>query len=159
MYLGIEVSTMPDESLNDGQIVDHAPVVARLAMFQDSAVEGCVTCTRTHNTALLPSVNTTALGMFCGAKYTHHTFMPIITHHLITTTANKKVEVKGHSQINTRNPTDIKLCISHKNCLFMRSPCTHICTCTRTHTCTHAHTHTHTHTQHAHKGVNPVSKP
>ena len=41
------------------------------------------------NTTLLPSVNTLiARGMFCGAKYTHHTVIPIIKH-LITTTANK----------------------------------------------------------------------
>ena len=31
-----------------------------------------------HNTTLLPSVNTFGRGMFCGAKYTHHTFSPII---------------------------------------------------------------------------------
>ena len=31
-----------------------------------------------YNTTLLPSVNTLiARGMFCGAKYTHHTFTPI----------------------------------------------------------------------------------
>ena len=42
-----------------------------------------------YNITLLPSVNTLiARGMFCGAKYTHHTFTPIIKH-LITTTANK----------------------------------------------------------------------
>ena len=42
-----------------------------------------------YNITLLPSVNTLiAQGMFCGAKYTHHTFTPIIKH-LITTTANK----------------------------------------------------------------------
>ena len=29
-----------------------------------------------YNTTVLLSVNTIALGMFCGAKYTHHTFMP-----------------------------------------------------------------------------------
>ena len=41
-----------------------------------------------HNITLLPSVNTLiARGMFCGAKYTHHTFTPIIKH-LSTTTAN-----------------------------------------------------------------------
>ena len=33
-----------------------------------------------YNTALLPSVNEIARGMFCGAKYTHHTFTPIIKH-------------------------------------------------------------------------------
>ena len=43
-----------------------------------------------YNTTLLPSVNTLiARGMLCGAKYTHHTFTPIIKH-LITTTANIK---------------------------------------------------------------------
>ena len=31
-----------------------------------------------HNTTLLPRVNTFGRGMFCGAKYTHHTFSPII---------------------------------------------------------------------------------
>ena len=29
-----------------------------------------------YNTTLLPSVNTIALGMFCGAKYTRYTFTP-----------------------------------------------------------------------------------
>ena len=33
-----------------------------------------------NNTTLLPSVNTVARGMFCGAKYTHHTFTPAIKH-------------------------------------------------------------------------------
>ena len=34
-----------------------------------------------YNITLLPSVNTlTAPGMFCGAKYSHHTFTPIIKH-------------------------------------------------------------------------------
>ena len=38
---------------------------------------------------LLPNVNTLIArgGMFCGAKYTHHTFTPIIKH--LITTANK----------------------------------------------------------------------
>ena len=45
-------------------------------------------------TALLPSVSTVALGMFCGAKYTHHTFTPIIKHK-ITTTANKHLGKKS----------------------------------------------------------------
>ena len=41
-----------------------------------------------YNITLLPSVNTlTAQGMFCGAKYTRHTFTPIIKH--LITTANK----------------------------------------------------------------------
>ena len=30
-------------------------------------------------TTLLPSVSAVVLGMFCGAKYTHH--MPVIKHH------------------------------------------------------------------------------
>ena len=34
-----------------------------------------------YNTTLLPNVNTIALGMLCGAKYTHHTFTPIIKQH------------------------------------------------------------------------------
>ena len=42
-----------------------------------------------YNTTLLPSVNTVALGVFCGAKYTPNTFMPIIKHHLITTASIK----------------------------------------------------------------------
>ena len=34
-----------------------------------------------YNTPLLPIVNTTGLGMFYGARYTHHKFTPIIKHH------------------------------------------------------------------------------
>ena len=34
-----------------------------------------------NNTTLLPSVSTIARGMFCGAKYTYHTFTPMIKHH------------------------------------------------------------------------------
>ena len=42
-----------------------------------------------YNITLAPSVSTLIVqGMFCGAKYTHHTFTPIIKH-LITTTAYK----------------------------------------------------------------------
>ena len=49
-----------------------------------------------YNTTLLPSVNTLiARAMFCGAKYTHHTFTPTIKH-LITTIANKYPR-KSHS--------------------------------------------------------------
>ena len=33
-----------------------------------------------YNTTLLPSVYTNALGMFCGAKYIHHTLTPTIKH-------------------------------------------------------------------------------
>ena len=72
-----------------------------------------------YNTTLLPSVNTMiAQGMFCGAKYTHHTFTPIIKH-LITTTAktkNKtKIQVKSHSQITTweAHSTVSKKCTSN----------------------------------------------
>ena len=62
----------------------------------------------------MPSVNTLiARGMFCGAKYTHHTFTPIIKH-LITTTANKHPGKKSFIDKNMTNPTGIKLCISHK---------------------------------------------
>ena len=55
-----------------------------------------------YNITLLPSVYTMiARAVFCGAKYTHHTFTPIIKH-LITTTAKqtnkiKKIQVKSHS--------------------------------------------------------------
>ena len=49
----------------------------------------CFMPSHPRNTTLLPSVNTLiAREMFRGAKYTHHTFTPIIKH-LITTTANK----------------------------------------------------------------------
>ena len=54
-----------------------------------------------YSTTLLPSVSTLiAGGMFCGAKYTHHTFTPIIKH-LITTTANINILVKSHSEMKT----------------------------------------------------------
>ena len=64
-----------------------------------------------YNTTLLPSVNTVARGMFCRAKYTHHTFTPIIKHYI--TKANKHPGKKWFIDKNI-NPTDIKLCISHK---------------------------------------------
>ena len=76
----------------------------------------CVS-THAHNTieynrTLLPSVNTLiAQGMFSGAKYAHHTFTPIIKH-LIT--ANKHPGKKSFIDKNMKNPTGIKLCISHK---------------------------------------------
>ena len=67
-----------------------------------------------YNTTLLPSVSILiARGMFCGAKYTHHTFTLVIKH-LITTTANKHPCKKSCIDENMTNPTGIKLCISHK---------------------------------------------
>ena len=51
--------------------------------------------------------------MFCGAKYTHHTFTPIIKH-LITTTANKHPGKKSFIDKNMKSTAGIKLCISHK---------------------------------------------
>ena len=58
-----------------------------------------------YNRTLLPSVNTLiARGMFCGAKYTRHTFTPIIKH-LITTTANKHPGKKYFFCINTDRRT------------------------------------------------------
>ena len=61
-----------------------------------------------YNITLLPSVNTLiARGMFCGAKYTHHTFTPVIKH-LITTTANKHpgkkslIDLKKQKQKNKK---------------------------------------------------------
>ena len=55
-----------------------------------------------YNITLLLSVNTPiAWGMFCGAKYTHHTFTPIIKH-LMTTTANKHPGKKWFTDKNMR---------------------------------------------------------
>ena len=64
-----------------------------------------------YNTTLLPSVNTLiARGMFCGAKYTHHTFTPIIKH--LITTANKhpgkKSFIDYYFLFLFLNPTDIQ---------------------------------------------------
>ena len=70
------------------------PLVARTADAPDIQ----------YNITLLPSVNTMiARGMICGAKYTHHTFTPIIKH-LITTTAknNNKKPVKKSFIDNNR---------------------------------------------------------
>ena len=44
-------------------------------------------------TTLLPSVNTVALRMFCGAKYIHRTFTPIIRLQQQQT----NIQVKSHS--------------------------------------------------------------
>ena len=50
-----------------------------------------------YNITLLPSVNTLiARGMVCGAKYSHHTFTPIIKH-LLQQQIN--IMVKSHSYI------------------------------------------------------------
>ena len=70
----------------------------------------------------MPSVNTLiAQGMFCGAKYTHHTFTPIIIF-LFTTTANKHPGKNSFIDKNIKNPTGIKLCISHKIATSLRDP-------------------------------------
>ena len=54
-----------------------------------------------YNISLLASVNTLiARGMFCGAKYTHHTFTPIIKH--LITTANKHPGKKSFTDKNMR---------------------------------------------------------
>ena len=68
-----------------------------------------------YNTTLLPNVITITVGMFCDAKYTHHTFMPIVKHQYSTTTANSK-HLSKKSFINKymKNP--------------MRNPSTHIYT-------------------------------
>ena len=58
-----------------------------MVSFEHHQAQGL--CTMQYNATLLPSVNTIARGFFCGAKYIHHTFTPIIKHHSITTTANK----------------------------------------------------------------------
>ena len=59
--------------------------------------------------------------MFCGGKYTHHTFTPIIKH-LITTKANKHPAKKSFIDKNMKNPTGIKLCISHKTAVSRGPP-------------------------------------
>ena len=70
----------------------------------------------------MPSVYTLiARGMFCGAKYTHHTFTPIIKH-LITTTANKHPGKKSFTDKNMKNPTSTKLCISQNKIATSRGP-------------------------------------
>ena len=56
-----------------------------------------------YNTALLPSVNTTALGMFSGAKYTHHIFTPIMKHNPIST-AQGNVQRDGVDRISMDFP-------------------------------------------------------
>ena len=68
-----------------------------------------------YNKTLLPSVNILiARGMFCSAKCTHHTITPIINHLITTTTANKHPGKNSFIDKNMKNPTGIKLCISHK---------------------------------------------
>ena len=58
-----------------------------------------------YNITLLPSVNTLITrGMFCDAKYTHHTFTPIIKHE-VTTTANRHPGKKSFIDKNkTKSP-------------------------------------------------------
>ena len=87
-----------------------AKVILSLATSQRSAsvpftqLQSCVgrSCGLTvirYNITLLPSVNTLiARGMFCGARYTHYTFTPIIKH-LITTTANKHPGQNGFAYV------------------------------------------------------------
>ena len=76
------------------------PLCHRLLHLKPSSKIQC-------NITLLPSVKTIALGIFCGAKYTHHTFSPVIKHHYITTTANKHPGKKSFIRKHMRNPTDI----------------------------------------------------
>ena len=57
-----------------------------------------------YSVTLLLSVNTLiARGMFCGAKYTHHTVTPILKH-LITSTANKHPGKKSFIDKNMKIP-------------------------------------------------------
>ena len=84
--------------------------------------------------------------MFCGAKYTHLTFSPIIKH-LITTTSNKPPRARAHAHTHTHTHTHTR---THAR-THARTPDTHthartrIRVSARTHARTHAHTHTHTH--------------
>ena len=49
--------------------------------------------------------------MFCGAKYTHHIFTPIIKH-LITTTGKKKKKNAGKKSFTDNNIEKIPLASS-----------------------------------------------
>ena len=49
-------------------------------VFSASSKQNTVVVLR-YNTTLLPTVNTIVLGKCRGAKYTHHTGMPIIKRH------------------------------------------------------------------------------
>ena len=66
-----------------------------------------------YNITLLPSVNIIAQGMFCGSKYTHHTFTPIIKN-IKLQQQQINILVKSFIDKNMKDPTGIKLCISHK---------------------------------------------
>ena len=63
-YIGTEGGGM-DQAIS--LMAHHGMVSLRSCLLQCNTV-----------ITLLPSVNTIALGMFCGAKYTHHTFMPVV---------------------------------------------------------------------------------
>ena len=57
-----------------------------------------------NNITLLPSVNTLiARGMLSGAKYTHHTFTPVIKHLITTTAKNKQTENPGKGSFIDNN--------------------------------------------------------
>ena len=64
--------------------------------------------------------------MFCGVKYTPHTFTPIVKH-LITTTANKHPGKTSFIDKSMKNPTGIKLCISHETATFQGPPLNNYC--------------------------------
>ena len=55
----------------------HAPICLLPCRLPSEVADGCpdgqvlVSTTQLHNVTRLPIPNTTALGMFCGAKYTH----------------------------------------------------------------------------------------
>ena len=69
----------------------------RFAILHNFIAKCRYICTRNvlqYYTTLLPGVGTSALGMFCGAKYTHHTFTPVIKHLYIITAAN--IRIKSH---------------------------------------------------------------
>ena len=77
-----------------------------LKTFTPRYRQNCVHCTLCITTQLfLPHVNTiTALALFRGAEYAHHTFTPTMKHHEITTTANVIGNRRGlsfHDSINT----------------------------------------------------------
>ena len=68
------IKPLLDTSVN---VRGHTRILSKL---QGAIIKCFLDCIEPYNTTLLPSVNTIALGMFCGARYTHHTFTPIIKH-------------------------------------------------------------------------------
>ena len=84
-----------------GQLSTNSPPPSTPAETERSLDRSRKINTIQYNITLLPSVNTLiARGMYCGAKYTHDTFTPIIKH--LITTANKHPVKKSFIDKNMR---------------------------------------------------------